>query len=289
MYGTSTALYQQTQGHPAEQILQLCGEDITGVQCIAKYNNCIWVKANGMNLYKYNGAEWSKIDMTHAPSSTFLKIVPRNENEFWASSYAGAIKFDGINWSNYTINEGLSSDNVNDYAFENDSIWIATKKGIALMYNGSIYTIFNDSSLVSGYSNFNTIFIDKHGNKWAGSEKAVLKFNNSSFEYLYPTGIKEKIYSITEDPERNLWFCGSNAVSKYTFDNSRIETPVAEQNNLKIFQNPSQQEIYIDLLTNNLSDILEIYATNGAVIYQQKVQAVPIKLILGICLWECIW
>ncbi len=242
-----------------------------------------------MNLYKYNGAEWSKIDMTHAPSSTFLKIVPRNENEFWASSYAGAIKFDGINWSNYTINEGLSSDNVNDYAFENDSIWIATKKGIALMYNGSIYTIFNDSSLVSGYSNFNTIFIDKHGNKWAGSEKAVLKFNNSSFEYLYPTGIKEKIYSITEDPERNLWFCGSNAVSKYTFDNSRIETPVAEQNNLKIFQNPSQQEIYIDLLTNNLSDILEIYATNGAVIYQQKVQAVPIKLILGICLWECIW
>jgi ligand-binding sensor domain-containing protein len=272
-YGTENGLFKQSPNQPAEQILQLCGEDISIVQCIASIGNTLWVKASGLNLYKYNGSEWTEIDMANAASSYFLKIVPRNENEIWAASNAGAIRFDGTNWSNYSQEEGLMSNTVNDIAFQNDSVWIATTRGIALLYNDQINILHNDSTYLSGYSKYYSIVVDKHGVKWAGCKNGVLRFNNESSEYIYPSTHKEQIFCIKEDPDHNLWFCGSNAISKYTFDNSNIETPIAEQKNLKIFPNPAQQEIYFDLPTNTQSDILEIYSTNGAVIYQQKVQA----------------
>ncbi|MDD3686889.1 MAG: T9SS type A sorting domain-containing protein [Bacteroidales bacterium] len=272
-YGTENGLFKQSPNQPAEQILQLCGEDISIVQCIASIGNTLWVKASGLNLYKYNGSEWTEIDMTNAASSYFLKIVPRNENEFWVASNAGAIRFDGTNWSNYSVEDGLLHSTVNDYAFQNDSVWMTTPKGIALLYNDQLSILHNDSTYLSGYSNYYSIVKDKHGVKWAGSKKGVLKFNNETSEYIYPSTQKEQIFCIKEDPDHNLWFCGSNAVSKYTFDNSNIETPIAEQNNLKIFPNPAQQEIYFDLPTNNQSDFLEIYNTNGAIIYQQNVQS----------------
>lgn len=271
-YGTENGLYKQTSNQLPEQILQLCGDDISNIQCIAAIENIIWVKASGNNLYKYDGAEWIKIDMTNSASSYFLKIIPRSQNEIWAASNIGAIRFDGTNWSSYSQEEGLISNTVNDIAFQSDSIWIATTRGIALLYNDQINILHNDSTYSSGYSKYYSIVMDKDGVKWAGCENGVLKFNDEYSEYIYPSTHKEQIFCIKEDPDHNLWFCGSNAISKYTFDNNNIDTPIAGHNNLMIFPNPAHQEIHFDLTNITQSDILEIYSTNGAVIYQQKVQ-----------------
>lgn len=270
-YGTQSGLFKQTEGQPAEQILQLCGEDILSIQCIASFGNSLWVKTSGMNLYKFNGTEWSKIDMSDAASSNFLKIVPRNENEIWVASYAGAIRFDGTNWSNYSAEAGLLSSIVTDFAFQNDTVWMATRMGIALLYNNQLSILYNDSTIVSGYSYYNSIFIDKLGTKWAGNLKGVLKFNDLSSEYLYPTGIKEKIYSITEDPDKNLWFCGSNAVSKYTFDNSGIENTVSESNHLIIYPNPASDKFNIYCKGFKGNDNLEILTISGENIASHKI------------------
>ncbi len=270
-YGTQSGLFKQTEGQTAEQILQLCGEDILSVQCIASFCNSLWVKASGMNLYKFNGTEWSKIDMSDAASSTFLKIVARNENEIWVASYAGAIKFDGTNWLNYSTETGLLSSTVNDFAFQNDTVWIATRKGIALLYNNQISIFHNDSTFVSGYSNYNSVFVDKLGTKWAGSQKGVLKFNGLSSEYLYPTGIKEKIYSIAEDTDKNLWFCGSNAVSKYTFDNSGVVNLLSESNCLIIYPNPANDKFNIYCKGFKENDDLEILTISGKNIASYKI------------------
>ncbi|HOZ30208.1 MAG TPA: two-component regulator propeller domain-containing protein, partial [Bacteroidales bacterium] len=280
-YGTSSGLFKQTAEQAAEQILQLCGEDITGIQCIASYNNCLWIKTLERNLYKFDGTEWSKIDMTNAATSGFLKIVPRDENEIWITSTLGALKYDGTNWTIFTTDSGLMSNSVNDIAFQNDSVWIATIRGIALVYNQEVSILHNDSAFVTGFSRFNAIKVDKNGTKWAGCINGVLKFDDFSSEYLYPTGFEEEIYSITLDPNDNIWFCGKRAVSKYTFDNSDVEHIRTKPKFLTFYPNPANDEFSFELPIDIKTDILEIYNTNGAIIYQQKVQAGTNKIDIG--------
>lgn len=270
-YGTATGLFKQTTGQTAEQITQLCSEDITGIQCIASYNNNLWVKALERNLYKFDGFEWTKIDITNAAASIFKKIVPRDGNEIWVASTNGALKFDGTNWTVYTTDLGLMSNAVNDIAFQNDSVWIATIRGIALVYDQEISILHNDSTFLSGYSNYYSIRVDKHGTKWAGSKQGVLKFNSQFSEYLYPTGFNEEIYSIVEDPDHNLWFCGSRAISKYNFDNSGIENPIAEQNALTLYPNPASEKLSVYFSNLKENDVLEVISITGKVIASYKI------------------
>jgi hypothetical protein len=49
-------------------------------------------------------------------------------------------------------------------------------------------------------------------------------------------------------------------------------TTVIDDFKLEIYPNPATNEVNFELLTDLKTDILEIYSTNGAVIYQQKVQ-----------------
>ncbi len=270
---TTVGLYKRSPEGVFETIPYICGDTISSVKCVTSFGNTVWVKTIGANLYKYDGAFWTKIDMTASPTTSFYRIVPHDDNEIWAASYSGAIRYDGTNWTNYSFEEGLQASIVNDYAFVNDSVWMATNLGIALLHDNVITMYLNDTTLDVGYRIFNTIAVDKNGIIWAGCVNGVFKFDGTIGELILPTGYEESIYYIREDHDQNLWFCGENAISKYTFDNSGIENPKAEQKSCKLYPNPAQNEINIELPADIKTDILEIYSSNGAVIYQQKVQS----------------
>lgn len=273
--GTTNGLYKINNNESIEHITELCGNEISEVKCIGCLNNNVWITTNDNKFYQYDGEVWSEIQLpTGYGLSSSTRVFVRSEDDLWFTRSGNvAIRFYQDTWQKCDSIAGfLPNQYINDICFVGDSTWFATSYGAVLLYNDVLSFHCNDSVYSSGYSNLQTVQVDKNGLVWFGNRKGAMTYDGENITYILASGYTEEIYTIREDPEHNLWFCGSRAVSKYTFDNSDIENPIAEQNNLKLFPNPAQQEIYFDLPTNNQSDILEIYSTNGAIIYKQKVQ-----------------
>ena len=51
----------------------------------------------------------------------------------------------GENWMSYSVADGLASDTVYDFAFDVDTIWIATHRGISSLVDGQFSGIYTSS------------------------------------------------------------------------------------------------------------------------------------------------
>jgi ligand-binding sensor domain-containing protein len=272
--GTNDGLYKINSNESIEHIAELFGNEVSKVKCVGSFNNNVWVITSDNKFYKFDGAIWSEIEIPIGYSlNTATRIFVRNENEIWFTrSSRSAIKYNQNAWQIYDTTAGfLPNQNINDICFAGDSTWFATIYGAVLLYNDELSFHCNDSSFFSGYSYLQTVQVDKNGLVWFGNRKGAMAYNGETISYLQPTGSEAEIYSIREDPERNLWFCGENAVSKYTFDNSGVENSKAEQKFCKLFPNPASNLVNLELPVGVKQDVVQIFSTSGVMLISKTI------------------
>lgn len=104
-------------------------------------------------------------------------------------------------WTSYTSN-GLS-DGVNAIAIDmQGDKWFAIFNGI-IKFDGSIYTLYNDSNSALVSNRVYCISIDAQNNKWIGTDGGVSKFDGNNWTtYLSDTTVQ----AISIDPQNNIWF-----------------------------------------------------------------------------------
>jgi hypothetical protein len=107
---------------------------------------------------------------------------------------------------------------------------------------------------------------------WLGNKNGIALYDLETVSYIQPTGYPEDIYSIREDDNCNIWVCGKTALSKYHYNVNAIEETQINNNMLSIYPNPVKNEFFIDLSENTQNDVLEIYATNGSIVHEQRVE-----------------
>lgn len=214
------------------------GLAFVGITDIEFDSSDIWVGTRN-GLYKFDGiANWVYFDTANSGLShnKITSILIDDNGDKWFGTFAGADKFDGVNWINYTsANSGLLN---SPSCIEMDStgnIWFGTS-GVSIFdgSNWTNYTVFN-----SGLAGSTVIGIafDDEGNVWFGTENGVNKFNGVAWQHFTETNsglLSNGINDIISDSQGNVYFGqGSNQIQKYggvsKFDGINwfnFETPV---------------------------------------------------------------
>ncbi|MEQ8478172.1 two-component regulator propeller domain-containing protein [Fulvivirga sp.] len=130
-------------------------------------------------------------------------------NLWLATAGGGLSKFNGIEFENITIKNGLPSNYVRSILCSmNGDIWAATASGIS-RYNGKDFTIYQVDSLNENGNSVNKIFESNDGTIWFADPQGGLGKIDTLGRMTIATMPEmigaDKVIDINEDEEGNLW------------------------------------------------------------------------------------
>ena len=145
-------------------------------------------------------------------------------NLWFGTTSQGVYRFDGRSFTNFTTDDGLSSNTVGSILEDKaGNIWFGSDAGIC-RYDGKTITVVPLSSAAAGFSppvnDLNTritpssMLLDKSGTIWVGTSKGVYCYNGSSFspflandKVINKNGLRlTMVQSMLEDKNGNIWF-----------------------------------------------------------------------------------
>ncbi|WP_289056191.1 Ig-like domain-containing protein [Carboxylicivirga marina] len=205
-----------------------------GGECIAldKKNN-IWY--GGRGLYKMESESWEQVQF---PYETFVNAIDfDSENNLWAATGIGLLKFDGQMWYNYSTDySDISLYGLNSIAIDNDdNVWVGiykdlSGKGVA-KFDGLTWQIYNtEDGLLYGLV-YNMVS-DQTNNIWFATGEGVSMFDGTTWT-SYATN---EALDIEIDLDNNVWFTSvwagvykSNTnMINYNTSNSSINSDVIQ-------------------------------------------------------------
>lgn len=76
----------------------------------------------------------------------FVESISEDEaGGMWFGTHGGLSHLFNDTWTSYTVADGLASDTVYDIAFDTDTVWIATQRGISSLVDGQFSGIYTSS------------------------------------------------------------------------------------------------------------------------------------------------
>ena len=116
-------------------------------------DNNIWFGTNGAGLVKYKNGNWTYYQndpvSSNSISSNFVySIAIDAKGNKWIGTENGVCKFDGQNWVNYKVGDGLIENHVYTIAIEKSgSKWFGTNGGVSRFDDVSwtTYTYYKDN------------------------------------------------------------------------------------------------------------------------------------------------
>lgn len=113
-------------------------------------------------------------EATYNPNYVFSVLIDQQDN-LWAGTWGGGLAmFNGEQWYNYTVDDGLAGDIVYSIAMESSGIlWVGTNNGLS-RFDGKEWTTFGRND---GFSDLNVyaVVVTSNGEIWAGTKGAVVR------------------------------------------------------------------------------------------------------------------
>ena len=195
-------------------------------------------------LNSYSQGKWTHYKHT-GKNNEFKSLVIDSLGNKWVGSNHGLLKFDGIKWTSFTIeNSGIPNNVVNCVYIDKKGVkWIGTAKGISKFTDTNwVNYLFHNKTEYD--NNFTAFTEDSLGNIWTASSAignlghiAVYKFiNNNWFEIPNINLEYGTSYSMAFDNNGNLWinqkyesiiyFNGQYSIKKTIYNKDNNNNPV---------------------------------------------------------------
>lgn len=180
-----------------------------------------------LNLNYVSAQGWQNFDTSNSPilSNTIRSIGISNENNIWFGTDNGISSFNGVLWTNYTVNEGLSSNNINVINFS-ERIWIGSDSGITsfeLLNSGLLSEVgyLNTSnSLIQSDTVLSLLTVGKNTN-WIGTNNGISIIDLDSIINISIGGELKNKTILTLDNQSDGWvYAGTKGggVSRFYYD-----------------------------------------------------------------------
>ena len=193
------------------------------------------------------------LDVEQGLWSSYISVllVDKKGNIWVGAGDNGVSKYDGINFTNYSMREGLSGNSVTSIIeTRNGNIWIGTYNGITL-FDGVNCIQFTEKEGL-GNNHILSMMEDKTGNLWLGTQGGgITKFELKNLEegkgvfthYTTKEGLPgNNVTSCIEDNNGNMWFGTNYGVTQFNgnrflhiapwdgFDNTPISALLQDRN-----------------------------------------------------------
>ncbi len=255
---------------------------------IDKKNN-IWIPSMGGLLLYSNDVVTNLTDLFKLKIG-FCTFTEDDKGNIWISTWAGGIyKYDGKNFTQYTVKDGLFSDHICSTVIDkNGKLWASHFRGGVSSFDGIKWTnynlceqfpqinqIFDASSGLVGqpwsglpaglYNSYpSKIIVDSLNNIWYACKGSVFfKFNGDKWE-LIKLGYNLSSFDMIKDSKGNLWFSyyqtfrdinsgklNESLESKYTIDSRYTSC---------LFKYDIKKQELIDIMVGK--DIEKLYEDN---------------------------
>ena len=176
----------------------------------------LWFNSWGHGAFKYNYAiekAGGKSFTNSSPNVKGAKIIwttcEDSNGDYWfGTEYSGVYQFDGINYKNFGIQDGLNSNKVYSIYLDNENnLWFGTDRGGVCKYtNDAVINFTKESGLANDV--VGAIMEDRKGNIWMGTNGGAVNFNGTQFQTLTTRDglTNNKILCMLEDTKEHLWF-----------------------------------------------------------------------------------
>jgi len=172
----------------------------------------IWFGDRRGGASRYDGKAFTTFNNA-LPQHTTTCIKQDGAGAIWFGTIAGAIRFDGKNFTNYTTVQGLAGNKVLSIIQDKaGNIWFGTYGGGASRFNGKSFTNYTTAQGLAG-NVINSIIQDKEGNIWFGTDgSGASRYNGKRFtNYTTAQGLADNVIkAIAEDPKRGIIWFGTN-------------------------------------------------------------------------------
>jgi ligand-binding sensor domain-containing protein len=165
------------------------------------------------------------------PDCITRDIIQDKNGNFWFASWHGIMKYDGRNFTNYTLKAGLKRFHIRSlFEDKKGNIWFGTARGGLYKYDGKTFTLFTTND---GLANNTVACIteDADGGMWFGTEGGgVSRYDGKKFTTISTKDglCGNTVNSIIQDKNGKIWIGTMEGTCCY---NPRSESP-ADPNNL---------------------------------------------------------
>ncbi len=184
----------------------------------------IWLGSE-TGICKYDGSELTCISELSGLSLDVTSIIETKDGLLWFGTHSiGLVSYDGNEFTRYSHNEGLSSDDILSLLEDNQGhIWIGANDQGLCRFDGSSFIYYSDKEGFNARS-ISALLEDSHGDIWIGTNNdGLFKFNGEWFTgYTTREGLSDNtINSIIEDRDHQIWVGtkdgGVNVVKQNSF------------------------------------------------------------------------
>ena len=186
----------------------------------------LWFGTMSDGAVRYDGKSLTYFSMKDGLcDNTVASINEDHDGNIWFGTHAGASKFDGKTFTNFTETKGLHGAGCKILVDRKGNIWAGTNHG-AFRFNGSSFSTFKIPNPVIENPSYKwvvgkvwSLIEDKKGNIWFGRDGfGACKFDGKSFtHFTQKDGLcSNNVSDIVEDKQGNMWFgCLSSDFPKY--------------------------------------------------------------------------
>lgn len=246
----------------------------------------VWMATLGTGLFELVGN--SIVEHTSLPSLNTWCIRFGGGKKYIGTSDKGLLTYNGSVATVYDTTNGLASMNVQDVEVDAmGNVWVALWSGLPVTHGGGIAQITPDS--IIPYNIFNTqhgfvsinihdIAIDDSGTVWAASDdNGLLRLKYGqwiSYNKFNSVGLTtDRIYDIALNKQGCLWLGSDKGLYYFCDTVGVLPTPVSEiavdeVSTLKLFPNPTSNEVTVCMDENVLKENLtvKIFAVDGGLV-----------------------
>lgn len=133
-------------------------------------------------------------------------VSSRLEGIGWGGTTDAVLKYDGNEWTSFTLDDGLLSQDVHELAVDNsNNVWIGSSRGLNKYDGNSIISM--DSLLNFDFGNISSIYFDDDGNTYIISSGDLVIYNGTTVETIDSSNGLNDYYFLSqiEDDNGNIW------------------------------------------------------------------------------------
>lgn len=231
----------------------------------------IWLGVKNFGVVKFQDGKHInyKIDVKQLKNSlkdNHVQAIAEDKNGvIYFGTKTGLSVFDGANFKNYNIKDGVSDDD-NIYSIiidKQNRVWIGTGNGVHNFANEKFVPveIINKVKTDRGNLPVYSILEDRSGNIWFASENGAIKYNGKTVErYNKANGLIDKrVTTIVQDKKGHLWFGTDEGVFEYNYTSfqhigeneglasNKVYLMLLDGNNLWVGTNKGLDKIDLDV------------------------------------------
>ena len=231
----------------------------------------IWLGVKNFGVVKFQDGKQInyKIDVKQLKNSlkdNHVQAIAEDKNGvIYFGTKTGLSVFDGKNFKNFNIKDGVSDDD-NIYSIiidKQNRIWIGTGNGVHNFVNEQFIPIQTINKVKTDRGNLPiySILEDRSGNIWFASENGAIKYNGKTVvRYNKSNGLIDKrVTTIVQDKKGHLWFGTDEGVFEYNYTSfqhigesqglasNKVYLMLLDGNNLWVGTNKGLDKVDLDI------------------------------------------